>query len=220
MPLLPEIFSEPVGNEWIQGDCILNEQAQFTANQAIFYSIPTSAIRINVPNIPQHDDFSCGAAVMASVISYYGLAEGDPADIEKNCIKVCKTTTEEGTSFENLENAARTFGLRVVASAKEMTLEALKGYLDSKYPVICAIQAWGEDHHRDYAKDESGHYVVAIGYDDANIYFQDPVIEHSRGYMPFSVFEKRWHDQEETGPRYNHWGLVLTGPTQKADPIE
>jgi len=62
-------------------------------------------------------------------------------------------------------------------------------------PVIIAIVAWGGQHNeKDYNDDESGHYVVVIGFDKARVYIEDPSIINGRGFMDWFEFEHRWHD--------------------------
>jgi hypothetical protein len=48
------------------------------------------------------------------------------------------------------------------------------------------------------SRNQDGHYVVAIGFDDANIYFMDPSISGRRGYLSWREFKQRWHENEGT----------------------
>jgi len=59
--------------------------------------------------------------------------------------------------------------------------------LKAKIPVILLLQAWkDEDDSTPYAVDfDDGHYVVAIGYDQQYIYFEDPWIIGSIAYMSY-----------------------------------
>jgi predicted double-glycine peptidase len=51
-------------------------------------------------------------------------------------------------------------------------------------PVIVQIQAWG-DEGTDYTNDfDDGHYVVAIGFDENYLYFEDPWIIGNIAYIP------------------------------------
>ena len=98
-----------------------------------------------------------------------------------------------------------------------MTLEQLQESLDNGKPVICSIQAYDEHHSAEkraeiYKKDENGHFVVTIGYDEENVYFMDPSLYGRRGYLPKPEFEQRWHDDEGTTDKPNpiqHLGLVI-----------
>jgi len=92
-------------------------------------------------------------------------------------------------------------------SKEGMTIDELKDYLDEEKPVICNIQAWGEPKY--YKTADSGHYVVAIGYDDEKIYFEDPSIDEHRGYLSYKDFDKRWHDKETDNVHTDHLGIVI-----------
>jgi predicted double-glycine peptidase len=101
-----------------------------------------------------------------------------------------------------------------------MTIDQLERRLDEGKPVICSIQAYAEKAPAEkrtkiYKKDDNGHYLVAIGYDDDNIYFMDPSLTGRRGFLPKPEFEARWHDDEGT-PEHpkpiSHLGLVIWRP--------
>lgn len=188
---------------------------------AAFVQIDPSVIKVDVPLLPQRKDFSCGACSLASVCLYYRLAHGHPRRLEDDFIKKVKADPEEGTTPEHLAAAAKEAGLIVVETGDGFTLDSLRHHLDAGRPVICDIQAWGQDSptlEQSYANDEDGHYVVAIGYDAQNFYFEDPCLPKSRGYLPSDVFDARWHDREREKPT-DHWGLALDGPPEEAEPI-
>jgi predicted double-glycine peptidase len=82
------------------------------------------------------------------------------------------------------------------------------------------LQAWASSPAENFGTDEDdGHYVVAIGFDDDHIYFEDPSIEKTRGFMRKDQFDLRWHDQEDSGEKTSHWGLVLGRPEEEAEEI-
>lgn len=98
-----------------------------------------------------------------------------------------------------------------------MTLAQLEKCLDECKPVICSIQAYADStpamqRAEVYKKDDNGHYLVAIGYDDGNIYFMDPSLTGRRGFLPKAEFVARWHDNEgsvEQPKLITHLGLVI-----------
>lgn len=52
-----------------------------------------------------------------------------------------------------------------------------------KQPIIILFQAWA-DEGTDYKNDfQHGHYVIVIGYDSKYLYFEDPWIIGSIGYI-------------------------------------
>lgn len=60
-----------------------------------------------------------------------------------------------------------------------------------------------------YNNDENGHFLVVIGFDAEHVYFEDPSLARSRGYMTWDQFELRWHDKGSGGEVYRNWGLAL-----------
>ena len=69
--------------------------------------------------------------------------------------------------------------------------------------MIIACQAWSDvsPAHLPWDKDwEDGHYMVVIGLDADNIYFEDPAMLGTRGMIPRQEFLSRWHDYEGAAP--------------------
>jgi predicted double-glycine peptidase len=72
------------------------------------------------------------------------------------------------------------------------------------------IQAWAIP-TKDYESSwDSGHYAVAIGYDEANIYLMDPSTLGNYTYIPRDEFAKRWHDQD-MDIKLRQAGIVIKG---------
>jgi predicted double-glycine peptidase len=165
------------------------------------------SIKVWLPSVKQTTKFSCGAAALRSICQYYGCGPDD----EEDFILTCKSTSKDGTTPPNLAKAARAFGLNV-REFTNMDIELLKKILRLRRPVIVPMQAWGEP--SDYPDDKSGHYVVAIGFDNKRIYFEDPSIKGSRGYLNYENFDKRWHDEETGGEKYDHYGIMVWGERQ------
>src|SRR5207244_6551820 len=97
-------------------------------------------------------------------------------------------TQKNGTDYHRMVCFAGEVGLRADAKPK-MTLAQLEQFLDEGKPVICSIQAYDEHNPPEkraeiYNKDDNGHYLVAIGYDDDNVYFMDPALPGPRGFFP------------------------------------
>lgn len=164
--------------------------------------IKIGSIKVNVPPETQEDDFDCGPTALEAILKHYG--ENISHD---EIVKETDADPENGTPPQNLANVAKEHGLEAIAM-HNMSIQNLKDQLDMHHPVILAIQAWGNN-MSDYAQLESGHYVVAIGYDDKNIYFQDPSLRGSRGHIPIDELERRWIDIDGDGNRYDHFGLVI-----------
>jgi predicted double-glycine peptidase len=178
-----------------------------------YAAIPASAVKIKLPGIQQPDDYSCGAAALMSILSYYGIQPEGYDDLKKGL----HTTKKNGTNYKRILRFAKQQGLEVEEHA-DMTLKELKKYLDDAKPVICSIQAYDDkDQGAARAKiyrerDDFGHYVVAIGYDEHNIYFMDPSLTGRRGYLAQDEFVDRWHDNEGSAKKpklIRHLGLVI-----------
>lgn len=160
------------------------------------------SIKVPLPSVRQTKNFSCGAAALRSIFQYYGVGPEE----EHKFIDMMDTSHKDGTLPANILWAAKHYGLK----AKEyhnLTIKRLKGFLDKERPVICPFQAYGEQKH--YQKRDSGHYVVAIGYDDENIFFEDPLLKGRRGYLPYDEFDKRWIDKDANGDHYDNYGIVI-----------
>ncbi len=178
---------------------------------------------IHLPKVEQSHKYDCGAAALRSICQYFGVGP----DQEDDFIAILGSN-ERGTSHEDIVRVARHFGLNAAAQ-EHLTLEDLLRCLDAKIPMICAIQAWGDEQEYDRLRD--GHYVVAIGYDDHHIFFEDPSIhDHkSRGHLPQEEFIRRWVDTSLDGKtRLDHLGIVVwadkppeeTRKTHQAQKIE
>jgi predicted double-glycine peptidase len=184
----------------------------------IYVDVPVGAIKIPLPDVQQGDGFSCGAASLMSVCSYYHVG---PRDLD-SYRRELHTDPDEGTYYGNIEKYAVKLGLKADVK-KGMPTNDLKDYLNKGIPVICSIQAWGGK-KADYDMDGNGHYVAAIGYDDENIYFMDPYANHENviakpryAYLPEKEFERRWHEDEtmkkdigKKDEKYKRLGIVIS----------
>lgn len=157
---------------------------------------------ISLPELAQEDSFSCGPAVLKAILYYYGIGPASIETIENET----HTSQEDGTSPNDLSLAAAKYGLKVEIKEK-MTINQLKSAINSNRPVVCAIQAYGDN--KSYKDYKFGHYVIAIDYDDKNIYFQDPNLHDERGYLPVDEFLDRWHDKDKNGKVYSQLGIII-----------
>jgi uncharacterized protein YvpB len=89
-----------------------------------------------------------------------------------------------------------------------MNINDLKKWLKQKRAVIVCLQARGSKEEQDRL--ELGHYMVAIGYDSDNMYFEDPYQSKGyRGCIPIEDFLKRWKDSTSEGAKRFRWGLAV-----------
>jgi sialate O-acetylesterase len=167
--------------------------------------VPDGTIKVDLPGVQQRDDYSCGAAALMSVCSYFGVGPDDLDEYKKKL----GTNEENGTNVYEILKMARELGLEADIH-HDMTLDDLRKRLDEGAPVIVSIQAYGDP--VTYYRDDNGHYVVAIGYDEGNFYFEDPVLPGRRGFLPVKEFDRRWHDDEGTTEKpdpHAHLGVVI-----------
>ena len=171
-------------------------------------------VKIEVPLCRQAADYTCGIASLQSLLGYYG------ADVRQDVLaKKCKSKRSTGTRYENIIKCAESFGL-IMLSETDMTVEQLKSLIDESKPVIVVIQAWSDDPETSWDEDwDDGHYVVAVGYDDLNIYFMDPSTLGNYTYIPLDEFLNRWHDKSKKEV-LDHFGMYSTNGTPSYNPKE
>jgi len=170
------------------------------------HNVPKSHIKVKLPSAKQPVNFSCGASALRAIAVHFKVGP----NTEKFYIDRCNTTHDNGTHPKEIIRVARELGLTVRSKSK-MSINNLHEYLDEGIPVICSIQAWGDE--KKYTKnDHSGHYVVAIGYTKDKIYFMDPSIKGHRGFLPNEEFMERWHDEEADGTKLIRYGIAMWSP--------
>jgi predicted double-glycine peptidase len=167
---------------------------------------------IRVPLLRQDTGYTCGVASLQSIFAYYG--QDYRAD---KLARALKTTAQNGTDYRDIIRVAVSNGY----SAQKytgMSVDQLKGFIDAQTPVLLVIQAWPEK-PVDWSQDwKDGHYVVAIGYDNDNIYFMDPATIGNYTYIPVDEFLVRWHDKDQRGKKLINFGIVIDGKEPVYDP--
>lgn len=163
--------------------------------------LPSNLIRL--PLTRQATDYTCGVAAIQSVLAYYG-EEFSEIPLSKKL----KSNERIGTAYMQIANFSKKQGFNVNIH-KNMTIGDLKALIDKKLPVVCLLQAWSEK-QIDYRNEwNDGHYVVAVGYDEKNIFFMDPSTLGNFAYIPESEFIDRWHDTDGK-ERLTHFGMVVS----------
>jgi hypothetical protein len=170
------------------------------------FNVPKHHIKVKLPSAKQSKTFSCGASVLRAIAVHFNVGPNN----EKFYMDKCNTTYKKGTPPKDIIRVAKELGL-TVRSKSNMSIKDLHEYLNDGIPVICSIQAWGNQ--KKYPDDGSGHYVVAIGYTNDKIYFMDPSIKGHRGFLPNDEFINRWHDKEADGKKLICYGIAIWSPT-------
>lgn len=159
---------------------------------------------LDIPDTRQTFNFDCGAKAVQTILAYYGK------DIrEDNLIKALGTNVE-GTDVKNILKLFKKLGLRVVEG--QLTIEHLREAVKNGWPVLMPIQAWTDDLLKtNWSSDvDDGHFVIAIGYRNGDIIFEDPAA-FEKQYLPEDELEERWHDFDSDGEKYDHYGIIVKG---------
>lgn len=145
---------------------------------------------LRLPMIRQATDYTCGVAALQSVLAFFG----DDFD-ERELMSALGPDPEFGTDYRRIASLAQSLGYEVQARTG-MGLVDLEALLHGGRPVIVALQAWIEvPAQTDWpATWDSGHYAVAIGYDERHVYFMDPAVSGNYVFIPRAEFLLRWHD--------------------------
>lgn len=175
------------------------------------YHLFEQKVILDFPDTRQSNIKSCGVAATQGVSIYYGLDK--PEDYFEGKDK------HEYQSAKEIVNFFKKEKLKVIEK-HEMTIDDLKNHINKNVPVIVAIQAWAEK-PIDYSKTfKDGHWVIVIGYDSKNLYFDDPSISDNIATLSYEEFLNRWHDKEED-KLYLRYGIAVYGtPKFKSEKIQ
>jgi predicted double-glycine peptidase len=176
-----------------------------------------TALLSGVPDTRQSTEYSCGAAALQAVLGYWGRDVG-----EEDLRELLNTDPESGTYPEDILRVARELGLEA-EYRENLTLEEIETSVVRGVPVIVDCQAWRSpaSGNEPWADDwVDGHWMVIIGLDDENVYFEDPYILGSRGFMSRQEFEERWHNprgwDESDTVKQIHLGIFIRGENSTA----
>jgi len=182
----------------------------------LYHRIREGSIMIPLPDTQQKETYSCGASALMAICRYYGLGP----DYEEDFISILRKKgmdTRTGAHPYQLARVARKFGLKS-EEFYPMTEAQLKSCLRKGRPVLMMIQAWGEDETtgrplKSYAGVwGEGHWVVAIGFDDHGVFFEDPSLEAIRGFITYDALRDSWHDRGPHGKHMAFYGLAVWQP--------
>jgi uncharacterized protein len=178
---------------------------------------------LNVPNVNQPSNFTSGPASLQAVLAYYG--SNTSLD---TLVNMTNSTQENGTLPQAMVQTASNLGFSAVIK-ENMTLENLQMYVLQGTPVIVDAQAWKNNgtNNQNWTDDQNNsHYMVVIGIDTTNVYFEDPAILGSRGYIPNQEFLDRWHDtyanstgNNTTNVTNEHLGIIIAGKQSISFPL-
>jgi predicted double-glycine peptidase len=156
------------------------------------------------PELRQAYDYDCGISCFQGVLFYYGFQPR-----EYDLVKELNVDPEIGVEPAAIINAAPRFDLMAIGR-ENMTVDDLKRNIDNGVPTLLIVQAW-PDETVDWVNEyEWSHYVVAIGYDDKNVYFEDPA-STIRTWLAFEELNRRWHTYVDQERKAQHYGISIFG---------
>ena len=157
---------------------------------------------LQFPELRQTYNFDCGACALASILAYYGI------DVREDRIMETAGTTKDGTNPAGISKVLAYYGLDF--NMGPMSIDDVKKEIDSSYPILITLQAYKTSDLPYSECWDDGHYVIAIGYDERNLYFEDPS-SYKRTWLSFIELAERWHDVGADGIKLIQWGCVIKG---------
>ena len=172
----------------------------------------TPKVKLDFPELRQIYNYDCGVSAMQQVLIYYGIEKREDELIK--LLDTKKTTIiEHGTKLSKMIEVFKYFALDAEI-VRNSNIKEVKKLIDSGVPPIILMQAWRDYSvgNLDWEKDYSdGHFVIAIGYNDTCLFFEDPA-SVTRTYLGFEEFEKRWHDLDDNNKtKNNHVAVIVRG---------
>jgi predicted double-glycine peptidase len=154
-----------------------------------------SPLLMAVPDVRQSTGYTCGASALQAVFAYWGIEER-----EDRLAARLNSTPEAGTHPLDIIRVARELGLS--ADIHEgLDLDDLERAVADGTSVIVDLQAWRDREDVPWTETwDDGHYMVLLGLDAENLYFEDPSLLGARGVIPRAEFVDRWHDYEGEPP--------------------
>ena len=157
---------------------------------------------LDFPELRQTYVYDCGASALQSVLVWAGIPIR-----EDEVVRLAGTDKEDGTSLASMRYVLDRFGMLYTAY-ENMPVENIRKTVDAGHPTIIMLQAYRDPPELAWGDCwDDGHYVVAIGYDEAGIIFEDPSA-FTRTRLGDAELCERWHDID-AGERIFHWGCTI-----------
>ena len=172
---------------------------------------------LTFPALRQVFNYDCGASALQAVLCYYGIEVREEYILKKLEAKHTDIFNN-GVHLSAIKSYSESKGLEANVISN-LTYTDLINYIKKDIPVIVLLQAWKDSKSPKRWKDDyrDGHYVVAIGYTDDSIIFEDPS-SFERTYLKFKELMKRWHAVDDNNePRKETECIVIVGKP-KFDP--
>lgn len=197
------------GLMWVRAEDGFGDAAKFDPKEKVVLKRHAHQMKLmRVPLFKQAADYTCGEACLLSILRYakydfdireanMSLALGSTSD---NWVTVDKMVRFLNAISLNEEE----YGCFKAECRKNMDLDTLKSELDNNHLVICEIQdsRCGRDGENTLDPGQNDgqrheHSVLAIGYDEDNVFFMDPLTSANYTYLPNDELMDKWHDSGE-----------------------
>lgn len=163
---------------------------------------PTRVAEIYLQNRIQETKFSCGAAVVTSILNTEGVSVS-----EKEVRKALRTNKDDGTPLPRIRDFFKSIGCQTSMGSYDLT-DLESAVSDNKY-VIVSMQMW-DDKERDWKNTWSeGHYCVVSDITPSTVDLHDPS-RRRKVRVKRSLFLDLWHDEETSGVRYDQYAVLIT----------
>jgi ABC-type bacteriocin/lantibiotic exporter with double-glycine peptidase domain len=139
---------------------------------------------LTVPHLHQLSDGDCLAACAAMVLAYYEVSIDYP-----DLLQILKIKSF-GAPARNIKHLESLGGLKVSYRSTDMT--GLKEMLLDGKPVIVFIRT----SELPYWNYETDHAIVIVGFNEDNIFANDPHFDHSPIEIPRGDFELAWLERD------------------------
>lgn len=136
----------------------------------------TNCVLLDVPYIRQEGIGAtqfrndCGCACVAMLLAYY---TGNTPTVNELASETTLAQVDNGLYTKQLKTLAFNHGLNLDSFTGNMTIQFIKRWIDKKEPVLVLIN-YSYILGRLNQRDTSQHFVIVTGYDDNNIYVNDP----------------------------------------------
>ena len=175
-----------------------------TAQNTPYVGYTTDAdVFLELPNLRQYGDYSCGTTCVQMVMNWLYPGAGD-----KNLTayeEALGTTREDGTPPESILQYFADNGVEATA-AQDRTIQELVEALDNGHPMVLCVQAWtdapdGSFNVTDPTDPDTyftcGHWVICVGY----------------ALLEEAELEVRWTDLDADGQEIRHYGIEISDRT-------
>lgn len=140
---------------------------------------------LTIPDIRQREDYDCGAACVAALLSFHGRRWPAVWSLPNPV---------QGLAPDTVEAVLRAAGLSVASGS--MRLADLRHYADSDRPVMCPVALHG------------GHWVIVRGVSARRVYYHCPTAGPT--WVGARDWREVWHDTSRGGTSYPSYGIVAS----------